>query len=399
MISDFPFYSQGKDVPIYLDSAATTLKPVSVLSAMYDYDANYTANIHRSSVQNQATLEYENTRDKVKSFINANHREEIIFTPNCTHSINMVANSIYAKRANKIIVTEVEHHSNIVPWLQTGRSKHAGLEVINVVDNSFYQNLEATCAKYPSSLVAIPHIPNSFSVVFDIKVVTKIAHKHDCLVMVDGSQAVGFMQVDVKYSDVDFYVFSAHKMFGPTGVGVLYAKQELLEHISPLVVGGGMVGSTVNWSRFDMGELPFRLEAGTPNISGVIGLGAAIDWITSQGIDKINAHDREMIAQAYQQFYKKLRGVSVLASSHHYDHVPSSNILCFTVKDVAHEDLAYWFDSHNIIVRTGGLCARPGLERYNSGGIVRISVGPYTRKHDINTFIEVFSEGIEQFRG
>ena len=381
---------------VYFDSAASAQKPVQVLLKEEQLHNDFYGNIHRSAyfMADKATVEFETVRDKVQSFINAEFREEIIFTKGTTESINLVANSFGEKFINvgdEIIVSEMEHHSNIVPWQLIAERKGA-----KIVKFPFTDNGDLEVEKLPqlinskTKLIAVAHVSNVLGTVNSISEITKIAHENGVAVLVDGAQATQHISVDVQKLDVDFYAFSAHKMYGPNGVGVLYGKKKLLNEMPPYQGGGEMI-SEVSFEKTTFNELPFKFEAGTPNITSVISFGAAIEFINDIGIEKIGRWKQELLNYATLKL-KEITGIKIYGES-----PEKSSVISFNIEGVHSYDLGMLMDKMGIAVRTGHHCADTVMQHYNIEGTVRISFGMYNSKEEIDIFMVALEKILKMF--
>ncbi len=385
---DFPMLKQ--DI-IYLDNGATSLKPQSVLDAMQDYYENYSANAHRGDydISFKVDLEYENARDKVVNFINAQDRAEVIFTSGATESLNMIASGFFApllEAGDEIIITTSEHASNVLPWFRLARNKGVKIKYLPLDDNYHVtlENLKSVISSN-TKVIALAAITNVIGDVRPIKEITKLAHENGIFVVVDGAQSVAHMKTDVQDWDIDFLAFSAHKMLGPTGTGVLYGKKELLENMEPVNLGGGMNESFDNENAIYLKDLPTRLEAGTPNIAGVIGLGAAIDYLEKIGMDKIR--ERELHLRNYL--------VEKLIKIPHIDLLnleADSGIVAFNVDGVFSQDVAYYLNKYNICVRAGNHCAKLIKNAIGVTNSVRVSLYFYNTENEIDTLVDLLKD-------
>ncbi|MGJ8689620.1 MAG: aminotransferase class V-fold PLP-dependent enzyme [Gammaproteobacteria bacterium] len=381
---DFPILHQTVNgAPlVYLDNAATTQKPEAVINAISDYYRNDNSNVHRGAhtLADRATAAFEGARKKVAGFINAQDSAQVIWTRGTTEAINLVAASwgrSQLKPGDRVLVSAMEHHSNIVPWQLIAQAMGASVEAIPV-DSSGTIDLQAYADMLDERvrMVAIGHVSNALGSVNPVIEITRLAHEAGALVLVDGAQAVGHWPVDMQSLDCDFYVFSAHKLFGPTGVGVLYGKRELLEAMPPYQGGGEMIES-VSFAGTTFNQLPYKFEAGTPDIAGVIGLGAAVDYLES--LDRAGAARHEQALLAYAQ--KKALAVSGLRLIGTASH--KASVLSFVLEGVHPADLGTLLDQQGIAVRTGNHCAQPIMDQYGIPGTVRASFSFY------NTFEEI----------
>ena len=370
----FPIFSNFKDKQfIYFDNAATTQKPLSVLEMINDYYTKYNSNVHRGvyAIAETATSNYESTRSKIQKFINAEESKSVIFTKGATESINLVANSWGGKNLSEddeILITEMEHHSNIVPWQIISKTTGAKLKYIPVEDGQLDLNDLDQYINNKTKLVSIIHQSNVFGIINDIEKIIQASHEVGAKVLIDASQSVTHKQIDVQKLGCDFLVFSGHKIMGPTGVGVLYGKSELLNDMPPFLSGGEMI-NTVNMDEATYNDIPWKFEAGTPNIAQVIGLGKAIDYINDFGINKIEALLDELGNYLFNSL-KNIPGITM------YSNVPS-HIISFNIKNVNPYDLAMILDQYGICIRVGHLCTQPIMLKNNISSMSRISLYIY----------------------
>ena len=400
---DFPILKRkvnGNKTLVYLDNAATTQKPISVINAIYDYYMNYNSNIHRAVHQlaEEATLEYEKTREKVAKFINARSTDEIIFTRNATEAINLVSYSwgrTNINRDDRIVITEIEHHSNIVPWQILTQEKGAKLDYIGI-DNNGYLNME-DCNRCLQSdkvkLLSISHMSNVLGTIVPINEIIELAHQKGIAVLVDGAQSVPHMPVDVQDMDCDFMVFSAHKMLGPTGVGVLYAKKEILNEIPPFIGGGDMI-KEVHKRKTIYNDLPYKFEGGTPNIAGVIGFGAAIDYLKKIGMDNVREHEIEITNYAIKAI-TDIKDITLYGPS---DVNHRGGVIAFNIGDIHPHDLATIMNDYGIAIRSGHHCAQVLMGRLNISAASRTSFYIYNTKEEVDKFINALGEARRIFR-
>ena len=385
---DFPILSRevyGKPL-VYLDNAATTQKPLCVLDAMREEYLNVNANVHRGVhyLSQQATDLHEAAREKVRQFINAAKTEEIIFTRGTTEAINLVASSFcenQMKEGDEVLVSDMEHHSNIVPWqLQAMKRgivvKHLPIDDKGCLDLSTFNAHLSSKTK----LVSIAHVSNVLGTVNDVKRIVEMAHACGIPVLVDGAQSAPHMKIDVQAIGCDFYAFSGHKMYGPTGVGVLYGKEEWLEKLPPYQGGGEMIDK-VTWEKTTFERLPFKFEAGTPDYVATHGLATAIDYLCSVGIDNIETHEQELTRYCMEQL-KTIDGMRLFGEAEHKDAVVS-----FLVGDIHHLDMGTLLDRLGIAVRTGHHCAQPLMDRLGISGTVRASFALYNTKEEIDVLV------------
>lgn len=396
--ADFPVLDQkvnGKPL-VYLDNAATTQKPRQVIDTIDEYYRRYNSNIHRGvhSLSEKATAAYEAARETVRDFINAPATREIIFVRGATEGINLVAQSYgmtNLKAGDEIIISEMEHHSNIVPWQLLCERTGAVLRVIPINDDGdlkleSYQSLLGPKTK----LVSIVHISNALGTINPVKQIVDLAHEHDALVLVDGAQATAHTGIDVQALDCDFYVFSGHKMFGPTGIGVLYGKTDLLNAMPPYQSGGDMI-KMVTLEKTLFNELPYKFEAGTPHIAGVIGMGAAINYIKSIGLDNIAAYEHDLLDYA-SAAVSDIKGLKLVGTAK-----KKTSILSFTLGNIHAHDIGTILDHEGIAVRAGHHCAMPVMERFGIPATARASFALYNSRGEVDTLVKALNKCKEIF--
>ncbi|MEG3754398.1 cysteine desulfurase [Psychromonas arctica] len=370
---------------VYLDNAATTQKPQSVIDAICDYYQTSNANVHRAShaLSNQATGLFEASRLKVQHFLNAHYSEEIIWTKGTTEGINLIANVMSAQlqAGDEIIISAVEHHANIVPWQMVAQRTGAVLKVIPLTAE-FTLDIDAfkTLLSERTKIVSITHVSNALGIVNPIQTMIALAHQFDAKVIIDGAQAVAHIDVDVQALDCDFYLFSGHKIFGPTGIGVLYGKKALLEALPPWQGGGEMI-DTVTFTKATYNQLPFKFEAGTPNIAGAIGLGVALDFVNGLDLARCHQHERQLI-NFTQQALMQIPDVTVFASE-----TQKSGAISFVVKGEHNSDIAMLLDAQGIAVRSGTHCAMPLMSSLQCNGTIRASFSIYNTLEEAAAFI------------
>lgn len=385
---DFPILSRtvyGKPL-IYLDNGATTQKPKCVVDAIVDEYYSVNANVHRGVhfLSQQATNLHEASRETVRKFINARSISEIIFTRGTTESINLVASSFtdaFMKEGDEVIVSVMEHHSNIVSWQIQALRKGIVLKVIPMNDRGEllideYEKLFTPRTK----LVSVAHVSNVLGTINPVKQIASIAHAHNVPVLIDGAQGIPHMKVDVQDIDADFYVFSAHKIYGPTGIGVLYGKEELLDKMPPYQGGGEMI-KNVSFEGTTFNELPFKFEAGTPDYVGSTAMAKALDYVSAIGIDNIAAHEHELTMYAMQRM-KEVPGMRIFGEAEH-----KGGVISFLVGDIHHFDMGTLLDRLGIAVRTGHHCAEPLMHRLGIEGTVRASFGMYNTKEEVDALV------------
>ncbi|MBY8910089.1 cysteine desulfurase [Salinicoccus roseus] len=394
---DFPILDQqvnGNDL-IYFDTSATSQTPSPVIDAMTAYYEAYNSNVHRGvhTLGTKATDGYEQARMKVRSFINAKRFEEVIFTRGTTAAINLVARSfgdMVMEPGDEIVVTEMEHHANIVPWQELAKRTQAELKFIPMeADGTLtMENVEATIGE-KTKIVAITHVSNVLGTINDIKAIAEVAHRNDAYIAVDGAQAVPHMSVDVQDLDVDFYAFSGHKMLGPTGIGVLYGRSELLDDMEPIEYGGDMIDfvdlRTSTWT-----DLPVKFEAGTPMIAEAIGLAAAIDYIEDIGPEAILEYEQKLVNYALESM-NAVEGIEI------YGPESRAGLITFNLEDVHPHDLATALDSEGIAVRAGHHCAQPLMKWLGVSSTARASFYIYNTTEEIDSFIESLKRTKEFF--
>lgn len=376
---------------IYFDSAASAQKPIQVLMTEEKLHNDYYGNIHRAAhfMADKATEHFENVRTKVQQFINAESREEIIFTKGTTESINLAAFSFceqFISEGDEIIVSEMEHHSNIVPWQLAALRKKAKIVKLPFNDSGVLEIVKLpSLISEKTKLIAVAHVSNVLGTINPISEIVKIARKNNVTVFVDGAQAVQHLQVDVRKLDVDFYAFSAHKIYGPNGVGILYGKKKYLNEMPPYQGGGEMI-SEVSFDGTTFNEPPYKFEAGTPNITGVAALGAALDLINETGLENISVWENELLKYATSKL-KKIEGLKIYGES-----PEKSSVISFNIEGIHSYDLGMLLDKSGIAVRTGHLCADTVMQHFNINGCVRISFGMYNTKEEIDIFIDALNK-------
>ena len=371
---------------VYLDTAATSQTPQCVVDKICDMYHTKKANVHRGvhQLSQEATDCMENTREKVRRFLNADSTEEIIFTRGTTEAINLVASSYGEKLCNgdEIILTAMEHHSNIVPWQLLQQRKRIRINVVPINEKGeLRQDIYENMFTENTRLVAFCHVSNVIGTVNPVKQMIEIARRHGVPVLVDGAQAAPHIRVDVKDLDADFYVLSAHKMYGPTGVGVLYAKKEILERMSPYQGGGEMIGN-VSFEKTTFAALPYKFEAGTPDFVGIAAFAEAIDYIDRLGIDNIAAHEQQLLDYATRRLME-IPGMRIFGTADH-----SSVVISFLVGNIHHYDMGMLLDKQGVAVRTGHHCAEPLMHTLGIEGTVRASFGVYNTPEEIDTFVD-----------
>lgn len=400
---DFPILKRkvmGGKTLVYLDNAATTQKPLAVINAINDYYTNYNSNIHRAvhQIAEEATIAYEETRQKIAKFINARHTDEIIFTRNTTEAINLVSYSwgrTNVKRGDKVVISEIEHHSNIVPWQILTQEKGAKLEYIGVDDSGYLKmhEYEKYLANKKVKLVSISQMSNVLGTITPIDKVIKMSHELEIPVLVDGAQSIPHMPVDVQKMDCDFMAFSAHKMLGPTGVGVLYVKREILEKMPPFIGGGDMIKEVHKYeTRYN--DLPYKFEGGTPNIADVIGFSAALDYLSNIGMDRVREHEIDITKYALDKV-TGVKGVTLYGPPNASDR---GGVVSFNIGDIHPHDLATIMNDRGVAIRSGHHCAQVLMERLDVSATSRASFYIYNTKEEVDTFIDALSEARRLFK-
>lgn len=396
---DFPLLAQkmnGKPI-VFLDSAASSQKPMQVIDRLNDYYRTGHANVHRGVYQlsQEATAAFEASRELVRQFINAPSEKEVIFVRGCTEGINLVASSFGRKFINQgdaVLITAMEHHSNIVPWQMICEERGAELRVAPIKESgeldmdAFYELLDERV-----KIVSLVHVSNSLGTINPVKAIIDRAHELDIPVLVDGAQAVPHAAVDVQELDADFYTFSGHKIFGPTGIGVLYGKEKWLEQMPPYHGGGEMI-KTVTFEKTTYNELPHKFEAGTPDISGVIGLGEAIKYIQEIGYEHISRHEHDLLAYATNQL-QQIDGLRIIGTAKE-----KASVISFLVDGVHPYDLGAILDKLGIAVRTGHHCTQPLMDWYGIPGTVRASFAFYNNRADIDTLVAGIERAVKMLK-
>ncbi len=395
---DFPALDQqvnGRPL-VYLDSAASSQQPAAVIDAIAEYQRHDHANVHRGvhTLSHRATEVYEGARDAVQGFINAANRTEVVYTSGTTESVNLVAQSYCRPRlkpGDKIVITHLEHHSNIVPWQMVCEQTGAELVVAPInergelITERLYELLDDRVA-----LLAIAHVSNALGTVFPVADAIAAAHERGIPVLVDGAQAVPHLPVDVQALDADFYAFSAHKMFGPTGMGILYAKEQLLDAMPPWQGGGDMI-LEVSFDGTTYNELPYKFEAGTPNVSGAAGFGATVRYLEGIGMDRIAAHEQQLLAYMTEQL-EGIDGMRLYGTASN-----KASVQSFLLDDIHPHDLGTILDHQGIAIRTGHHCAMPVMEFLGVPGTARASLGLYNNRDDVDRLVQSLLKAKELF--
>ena len=400
---DFPILTRkinGKPF-IYLDNAATTQKPLSVINKISDYYSFYNSNIHRAvyDIAEESTDAYELTREKVCKFINAGSTDEIIFTRNATEAINLIAYSWGRKNIKKgdvIILSEQEHHSNIVPWQILAKEKNAEIIFlkINETGNLDLNELDFYLKNNNNiKLISLCHMSNALGNIIPIDQIINMVHGYDIPILVDGAQSVPHIKTDVTSLDCDFLAFSAHKMLGPTGVGILYTKKNILEEMDPFICGGDMI-KEVHKENTYFNDLPYRFEAGTPNIADVIGFSAALDYLNEIGMDNIRSHEIDLTQYALKRM-SELKQIKLYGDTNIHNR---GGIISFNLGDIHPHDLATILNNHGIAIRSGHHCAQVLMEKLDVSATSRASFYVYNTKEEINIFINALGEAIKLFK-
>ena len=396
--ADFPILQQqvnGKPL-VYLDNGATSQKPQVVIDELVRYYSTENANVHRGvhTLSQQATDSYEGARAKLRGLLNAADDHEIIFTRGTTDSINIVAQSFGKQNlgpGDEVIVSNMEHHSNIVPWQMLREEKGVVLRVVPIDDSGELLMDEYERMLSPrTKLVSITHVANALGTILPVEQIIEMAHAQGVPVMLDGAQAVPHMAVDVRGLDCDFYVFSGHKIFGPTGTGVLYGKAEMLEAMPPVQGGGDMIKS-VTFEKTIYNDLPYKFEAGTPNIAGAIGLGAAINYVQSIGYEAFGAYEDELLDYGTRAL-ESIDGLRIIGTSPH-----KAGILSVVMENIHPHDIGTILDAEGVAVRTGHHCAQPVMQRFQIPATVRASLAMYNTKQDIDALVRAIDRVIEVF--
>ena len=389
---DFPILSKkinGSDL-VYFDNAATSQTPTQVIQKIVEYYENHNSNIHRGlhSLSADATNEYESSRKKIQNHFGIKNDYEVIFTSGTTHGINIVSSGLESQigSSDELIVSEMEHHSNIVPWQILCEKTGAKLRVIPMKENGSI-DIEAFKKMLNNNVkfVFVNHVSNSLGTINPIKEIIDLSHKNKTKVLIDGAQGAAHFKINLSEIDVDYYVASAHKLCGPTGVGFLYGKSELLEELPPYQGGGEMI-SSVTFEKTEYADLPHKFEAGTPNISGVIGFGAAIDYMNNIGFDNIEAHEQELLKYATDRL-NKIPGIKIYG-----DQVNKISVISFNLSNHHPSDIGSILDQFGIAVRTGQHCTQPIMDYYKIPGTVRVSLSFYNTKSEIDLLIDALEK-------
>ena len=394
---DFPLL-ENENIT-YLDSGATTQKPIQVIKAVEEFYQKYNANPHRGaySLSVEATEQYENTRTKIAKFINAKHREEIIFSKNATESLNLIAYSYgldNLKKDDEVVISIMEHHSNLVPWQKMTKQTGSKLNYMYINENYEItdEEIESKITD-KTKIVGITHVSNVLGTINNVKKIIKYAHKKGAVVIVDASQSIPHMKIDVQDLDADFLVFSGHKMLAPLGIGVLYGKREILNKMTPFLMGGDMI-EYVYEQETTFAPLPNKFEAGTQNVEGVIGLGAAIDYIENLGYDKIQEIEHEVISYARQEL-SKLDYLTLYTTPNEENH---SSVISFNINGIHPHDVASILDSEGVCVRSGNHCAQPLMRFLGIDSTCRASFYIYNTKEDVDKLVKALDKAYNMFK-
>jgi len=396
---DFPILSEkvnGKPL-VYMDSGSTAQKPTQVIDAVSNYYQKQNSNIHRGvhHLSQEITIAYEKARATVQNHLNAEVPQEIIFTSGTTDSINLVASSFgrkYINSGDEIIISEMEHHSNILPWQTLCEERGAVLKVIPINDKGElrldeYKNL--LCSK--TKIVAITHVSNTLGTINPVKEMIALAHEKNIPVLIDGAQAVPHLKIDVQDLDVDFYCFSGHKLFGPTGVGILYGREKWLNEMPPYKVGGGII-KTVTFKKTEYADLPLKFEAGTPHIEGGIGLAAAIDYINEIGLENIGAYEHELLEYATLKL-SAIEGLRIIGTAKE-----KASVISFVIDEFHPLDIGIILDKQGIAVRTGHHCTQPLMEHFSIPGTIRVSLVFHNTKEEIDVLVNGIQKAIKMLK-
>ncbi len=395
---DFPILHQeiNKKPLVYFDNGATTHKPQEVIDVISEYYTKYNSNIHRGvhHLSQIATNAFEESRDYIKDFIHATYREEVIFTRGTTEAINLLAHSFgkaFVKEGDEVIVSEMEHHSNIVPWQMLCEDKRAKLKVIPIDENGelILEELDKLISS-KTKIIAITHISNALGTINPIKRIIDKAHKHNIPVLIDGAQAVAHEKVNVQELDCDFYTFSAHKIYGPMGIGILYGKKEWLEKLPPYQGGGEMI-SNVSFEKTTYNELPYKFEAGTPSVADAIAFKTALEYVQRIGIENIKIHENALLDYATSELLK-FDNIKIYGTAKN-----KAALISFLIQNIHPYDVGTMLDQMGVAVRTGHHCAQTVMDRYQIPGTIRASFAMYNTKEEIDIFIAAIKKVQEIF--
>ncbi len=371
---------------VYLDNGATTLTPDSVVEKMNEYYNEFNANIHRGGhkLGVKATESYEGVRVKVADFVNAGSDKEIVFTSGTTHGLNILAFGLKLKigKGDNIVLTRLEHHANLLPWQRLAKDSGAELRFIELLDFEIDMDSAKSIIDENTKILSVAHISNVTGTLLPVEKLCRMAKGVGAVSIIDGAQSVGHRKIDVQKIGCDAFVFSAHKMYGPTGVGVLWAKEKLLNNMSPYMLGGGMI-STASYNSFESGDLPNKFEAGTPNIAGVVGLGAAVEFVEEVLVE---SEEKVLVSYAIGELLK-IKNLKLIGCSDNF-----SSVVSFIVEGVHHYDLATLLDEQGIAVRAGHHCAEPLMDYLGIEGTIRISFGVYNTKNDVDCLVKALEK-------
>ncbi|MFN7160134.1 MAG: SufS family cysteine desulfurase [Candidatus Gracilibacteria bacterium] len=395
---DFPILTrQVHDKPlVYLDNAATSQKPSAVIDSLVDYYTRYNSNVHRGvhTLSEEATHAYEHARETVRRYINAASTKEIIFVRGATEAINLVAatwGKVHIQKDDEILITTLEHHANLVPWQLLCEEKGAKLKVVPITSTGEVriENVEAMLSN-KTKLVACAHISNALGTILPVEEIIRSAHEKGIPVLIDGCQAVPHMRVDMQKLDADFYVFSGHKIFAPTGIGILYGKETLLNAMPPYQSGGDMI-SSVSFEKTTFNELPYKFEAGTPDIAGAIGLGAALEYLEQLDWDEIAKHEKELLEYATTML-QEIPGLQIIGTA-----PQKASVISFTLGNIHPHDVGTICDMEGVALRTGHHCAQPVMESFNVPATTRASFAFYNTKEEIEMLVKALYKVLSIF--
>lgn len=398
--ADFPILEtlvRGKKPLVYLDNGATAQKPQVVIDTLNHYYSALNSNVHRGVhyLSDLATRAYEGTRKTAQEFLNAKHEHEIIFTKGTTDGINLIAATFgrkFLQAGDEVLISEMEHHSNIVPWQMICEERGAHLKVIPVNDaGGMEMSAVQKMITDKTRIISIVHVSNTLGTINPVKEIIELAHSKNIPVLLDGAQATPHMRVDVQELDVDFYTFSSHKVFGPTGTGVLYGKEEWLNQLPPYQGGGDMI-DVVTFEKTTYNGLPHKFEAGTPNIAGVIGMGKALEYVLSLDFEAVLAHEHDLLVYTTDRLLKEIPGMRIIGTAKE-----KASVISFLVGDIHPSDLGTLLDMEGVAVRTGHHCTQPLMRRFEIPATVRASFAFYNTREDADRFIEALKKAIALF--
>ncbi|MCR4335771.1 MAG: cysteine desulfurase [archaeon] len=395
---DFPILKQkvnGKPLA-YLDNAATTQKPIQVIDAISDYYKNYNSNVHRgvNSLSQKASAAFEESHEKTAKFINAKGMKEIVFTKNATESLNLCAYTLGEKlsKGDEILISVMEHHANLVPWQELAKRKKANLKFVNITHDGRL-DLDDFVEKInkKTKIVSLTKASNILGTINPIKEISKIVKENESYFVVDAAQSVAHVKTDVKKMNADMIAFSAHKMLGPMGLGILYGKEQLLDELNPFLTGGGMI-SEVTLEKSSWNNLPWKFETGTQNVAGAVGFSAALDYLNKIGIENIQAHEQELLKFGLKKL-KEIEGIDIYSP----EKGPKTGIISFNLKGVHPHDVAQILDEHAIAVRSGNHCAQPLMQEMGIKGLARVSFYLYNTKEEIEKLVTAIKQAKKVF--